>query len=135
MIQRIQSLHLILAVIFTAATYFTPLWDRLVEDPAAWILSGFLAATAFSIGFSLFAILKFTNRPAQVQWINRAMVFQIIAIAVSVAVFFTLGHIGSNLLSETIAVFMLVIALVFQFVARRAIVADEKLVKSIDRIR
>ncbi|KPP96414.1 MAG: protein of unknown function containing DUF4293 domain [Bacteroidetes bacterium HLUCCA01] len=135
MIQRIQSLYLLLAALLTAATFLTPLRDRLLEDPAAWILSAYVAATVFSAALTVFSILKFADRPDQARWINKAMIFQVISVGVGVAVFFTLGDIGSAQLGEALAVGLLGIALVLQFLARRAVLADEKLVKSIDRIR
>jgi uncharacterized membrane protein SirB2 len=134
-IQRIQSLYLLLAALVTLSVFLTPLRERLFEDPAAWILSAFIAATVFSSGISLFAIFRFSNRPDQARWIGRAMIFQVIAVGVGVAVFFTLGDIGSVLLGEAVAVGLLIVALVLQLLARRSVLADEKLVKSIDRIR
>lgn len=135
MIQRIQSLYLIIAVLLIGGVFFTPLFDRLLEDPAGWILSAFVAATAFSAILSIWVIALFANRPAQIKWLAKTMIFQIIAIATGIAVFFTLGNIGSNLIGEASAVAMLGIALVLQYLARQAIIKDEKLVKSIDRIR
>ncbi|MCC5926923.1 MAG: DUF4293 family protein [Bacteroidetes bacterium] len=135
MIQRIQSLYLLIAALLTLATFLTPLRERLFADPAAWILSAFIAATVFSAALSLYSIFRFNNRPDQVKWINKAMIFQLIAIGVSVAVFFTLGPVGSALIGEASAVALLVVALVLQYLARRGVEADEKLVKSIDRIR
>jgi hypothetical protein len=134
-IQRIQSLYLLIAALLTLGTFLTPLRDRLFADPAAWILSAFIAATVFAAALSVFSVFKFSNRPDQVKWINKAMIFQLIAIGVSVAVFFTLGPVGSALLGEAIAVALLVFALVLQLLARKGVEADEKLVKSIDRIR
>lgn len=135
MIQRIQSLYLLLAALFTLGVFLTPLRYRLLEDPAAWILSAFIAAAVFSATLTVFAIFKFSDRPDQTKWINKAMIFQIIAIGVGIAVFFTLGPVGTALMGEAAGVVMLVLALILQFLARQAVIADEKLVKSIDRIR
>ncbi len=135
MIQRIQSVWLFLAILLTFATIFTPLFTRLLDDPAAWILSSYIAAGCFSIGLSKWAFFNFKNRPKQAGFVGKAMIFQIITIGVGVAVFFTSGPIGTDLLGESLGLVMLVLALVFQFLARNAILKDENLVKSIDRIR
>ena len=135
MIQRIQSLYLIIAVLLTLGVFLTPLSTRIFEDPAGWILSGFIAACAFAVALSLYSIFRFSDRVDQVKWINKSMIFQLIAIGVGVAVFFTLGNIGTALMGEALGVALLVIALVLQFLARKGVIADEKLVKSIDRIR
>jgi hypothetical protein len=134
-IQRIQTIYLILAVVVTVAVFFTDLFQRLLEDPAAWILSGFVAAVAFSSVLTLWSIFKFANRPAQSAMVAKALTFQIIAIGFGVAVFFTLGSLSSAQLGEFVGVIFLVSAFLMQFLARIAIDKDEKLVKSIDRIR
>lgn len=135
MIQRIQTVYLILAVLLTLSVAFTALFDRLLEDPQAWILSAFLAAVAFSSGISVWAVLKFRDRPAQAATVSKAMVFQLIAMGVGVAVFFTMGPINSGDIGEFMGVGLLSVGLLFQLLARIAILKDEKLVKSMDRIR
>jgi hypothetical protein len=134
-IQRIQTVYLIIAILLTAATYFTSLFDRLLMDPAAWILSGFIASTLFSVGLSAWAIVKFLDRPAQISTLSKALIFQIIAIGVSLAVFFSMGDINVDTLDVIIGATLLTSAFVFQLLARAAIIKDEKLVKSMDRIR
>lgn len=135
MIQRIQTVYLILAVLLTISVVFTALFDRLLEDPQAWILSAFIAAVVFSVGISIWSVFKFTDRPAQAATVSKAMVFQLIAMGVGVAVFFTMGPINSGDIGEFMGVGLLSVGLLFQLLARIAILKDEKLVKSMDRIR
>lgn len=135
MIQRIQTIYLILALILTVAVLFTDLFQRILEDPAAWILSGFIAAVVFSLALTFWSVLKFADRPAQSAMVAKAMTFQVIAIGFGVAVFFTLGSLSSAQLGEFVGVFLLICAFLMQLIARFAIEKDEKLVKSIDRIR
>jgi hypothetical protein len=134
-IQRIQTVFLILAVMLTATSYFTELFTRLADDPAGWILSSFIAATLFSAGISIWSVFLFKDRVKQAAWVSKAFTFQIIAIGAGVGVFFTSGPIGSALLSEFVGVFLLSGAGMVQFAARKAILKDEALVQSIDRIR
>lgn len=135
MIQRIQTLYLALAVIFIAAAYFTPLFDRVLEDPAAWIFSSFVAASLFSVILTIWSVFKFSNRKAQSAMVAKTMIFQVITIGIGVDVFFTIGSLSAAELGEFIGVIFLILALFLQFLGRVAIEKDEKLVKSIDRIR
>lgn len=135
MIQRIQTVYLFLAVLLTTGTFFTPLFDRLIEDPAAWIFSAYMAASVFAMGLTAWSIFRFADRDAQVSTVNKAIVFQTITVGVGVAVFFTLGPIRMDEFGEFFAVGMLVLALILQVLGRAAILKDEKLVKSMDRIR
>lgn len=135
MIQRIQTVYLLLAILLTTGTFFTPLFDRLIEDPAMWIFSAYLAASVFAMGLTGWAIFKFADRPSQVATVNKAIIFQLITIGISIAVFFTIGPIGSDNLGEFFAVGMLVLAFILQILGRFSILKDEKLVKSMDRIR
>jgi ACR3 family arsenite efflux pump ArsB len=134
-IQRIQTIYLGLAVIFTTAVFFTDLFNRILEDPAAWIFSAFVAAAVFSMVLSVWSIFKYTNRPAQSAMVAKALTFQIISIGVGVAVFFTLGSFSTAQIGEFVGVFFLVIGLLMQILARHSIEKDEKLVKSTERIR
>jgi hypothetical protein len=133
-IQRIQTVYLIFAILLTLATLFTPLFTQLLSDPAAWILSGFIAAIGFSIVLSGWAIFRFNDRPAQASTVGKAMIFQLIAFGVSVAVVFTPGAF-ENALTFASGSAILFIALILQVLARAAIMKDEKLVQSMDRIR
>jgi len=133
-IQRIQTVYLILAILLTLATLLTPLFDQLLADPAAWILSGFIAAIGFSIVLSVWSILRFNDRPAQAATVGKVMIFQLIAFGISVAVVFTPGDID-NIVSFASGSALLFIALILQVLARTAILKDEKLVQSMDRIR
>ncbi len=133
-IQRIQTVYLILAILLTLATLLTPLFNQLLADPAAWILSGFIAAIGFSIVLSGWAIMRFSDRPAQAATVGKAMIFQLIAFGVSIAVVFTPGA-SENAISFASGAALLIVALIFQVLARTAIMKDEKLVQSMDRIR
>ncbi len=135
MIQRIQTVYLFLAILLTTGTFFTPLFDRLIEDPAAWIFSAYIAASVLTIGLTAWSIFRFLDRHAQVSTVNKAIIFQTITIGVGVAVFFTIGPIRIGEIGELFAVGMLFLALVLQILARASILKDEKLVKSMDRIR
>lgn len=135
MIQRIQTVLLILAVGLDAAFFFTPLFDDALKDPSGWISSALIVALLFSVVFCLYSLVLFKNRPRQIHWVKRAMLFQIISLGCGLAVIFTLGGIGSFLWDELISLGMILVALIMQYGAIHYIKKDEDLVRSMDRIR
>lgn len=135
MIQRIQTVLLFLAAILNVCFIFTPLYDRALEDPTAWISSGLFSALLLSSAVSLFSIFLYKNRPFQVRWVRRGMIFQVLGIGFATGIIFTLGGFGSFLLDEIISLALIVLVLILQYGAVHFISKDDKLVKSMDRIR
>lgn len=135
MIQRIQTLLLILAVALNIGFIFTPLQAHAFADPTAWISSGLLAGLLIASVISLYSIFLFKDRKKQVLWVTRAMIFQIIAIGFAAGIMFTLGGIGNYLWDEGLSLLLIILALVLQYLAVHYIKKDENLVKSMDRIR
>lgn len=135
MIQRIQTVLLILAVGLDVAFVFTPLFDEALQDPSKWISSALMAALLLSIAFTLVSIFIFKSRKRQIQWVKRAMILQIITIGCGTGVLFTLGGLGTYLWDEVISLGMIIVALVMQYGAVHYIKKDEELVRSMDRIR
>ena len=135
MIQRIQTLLLILAVGLNIGFVFTPLQAHAFADPTEWISSGLVASLLLSTLVSIYSIFLFKKRMNQIRWIFRGMIFQIIAIGFAAAVMFTLGGIGNYLWDEGLSLALIVLALIAQYLAVHYIKKDEKLVRSMDRIR
>lgn len=104
-------------------------------DPSGWLSNGLIAALLFSMVLSLYAIFLFRNRPNQMRWVKRAMLFQVIALGMNIGIFFTVGRIGMNLMTEALSVGLLMLAFILQYLALHFIDKDEKLVQSMDRIR
>lgn len=135
MIQRIQSVFLLLAFLLNTSIFFNALYSHAMSDPQEWIGIGFTVVLALSALGSLGCIFLYSNRPNQIKWVNWCMVVQIVAIGYSVGIFISLGGFGMYLWDEAIGVAILLIALLAQLYARKKIRDDEELVKSMDRIR
>lgn len=135
MIQRIQTIFLLLVLPVNALFVFTPMFPHAMQDPGGWLSNGLIAALAFSLLLSAYSIFLFRNRLNQIRWVARAMLFQVIAIGMVGGIFFTVGRIGMNLLSEAFSAGLLILGLLFQYLALYFIRKDEQLVKSMDRIR
>jgi hypothetical protein len=135
LIQRIQTIFLTLALLLNIAFFFTPLFERVLEDPSGWFRSAILTAIGLAAILSAASIFMFKNRIRQMRWVKNAMIFQILASGTGVGVFFTLGRIGTHLTGEAAGLAFLILAVLFQLLANASIKKDERLVKSIDRIR
>lgn len=135
LIQRVQTIFLTLAAILNIGVYFTPIYSRGMEDPQKWIGIGLAASLILASILSVYGIFLFKNRKTQIGWTKRGVFVQLIALGFCIGIFFSLGGIGTYLWDEALGTGLVVLGLVAQFLALRFINKDEKLVKSIDRIR
>lgn len=135
MIQRIQSVYLLLAFIADGAVFFTPIYQRATEDPNTWIGYGLTGFLVLAGAMSLINILRYGVRSRQLKELKWTMLVQVVALAFAVGVIFSLGGIGTYLWDEAIGTGLVLLALVLQLLASRSIKKDIDLVKSMDRIR
>ncbi len=135
MIQRIQSVFLLLAFILDGSVFFNALYSHAMDDPQAWVGIGFAVVLTIAALASLACIFLYGNRPNQVIWVGRTMVVQLVAVGYGIGIFFSLGGFGTFLWDEAIGLLVLIIALAAQVYARKKIKDDIELVKSMDRIR
>jgi hypothetical protein len=152
MIQRIQSIYLFLSAIALGLMFMLPSMQFFSVKSDVYqltyagiqkmgttsylsknvILTVFIAAVSL---ISLVSIFLYKNRKFQMKlgWFNIMLMM-----ALLIYIFFTATADANTLkasLSFKMAFFMPVISCVFTFLANRAINKDEKLVKSLDRLR
>jgi len=135
LIQRIQTVFLLLALICNTLVYFTPIYSRAIEDPQQWIGIGLALSLVIAALLSVYSIFLFKKRKTQIAWVKKAALVEVVALGFSSGVFFSLGGIGTYLWDEAIGTGLIVLSFAFQLLALKFINKDEKLVKSIDRIR
>lgn len=135
MIQRIQSVFLLLAFILNLSVFFNALYSHAMDDPQEWVGIGFALVLTVSALGSLGCIFLYNNRPNQIKWVNRCMILQVITVGYGIGIFISLGGIGMFLWDEAVGIAILLVALLAQAYARKKIRDDEELVKSMDRIR
>ncbi len=135
MLQRPQTIFLILSVFSSLAVYFTPVYDKAMQDPQLWIGYGLATGLVIAIIISIFSIFKYSDRKNQIKWTKVAMLFQLAGIGFAVGVLFSLGGIGTYLWDEALGSGLALVGLFFQGLAIRFIKKDLELVRSIDRIR
>lgn len=135
MIQRLQTVFLALASILNLVVYFTPVYDKAMSDPQAWIGYGLAISLVLPMILNIYAIFLYKNRNSQISWVKKSALLQVIALGFGVGVLLSLGGIGTYMWDEAIGSGLIFLGLVFQILAMRYIRKDEELVRSMDRIR
>ena len=129
MLQRIQTIYLIVTILLSIALYFT---SQDVEVLGSYRMVGMAACG--SLLLSLITIFSYKNRPRQILF-NKVNIF-INALLIGLLVYWMLNLSGGISIPEKGIEFVFpLIALVFFAMANRNIKKDEKLVKSVDRLR
>jgi glycerol-3-phosphate acyltransferase PlsY len=141
MIQRIQSVWLVLAGIAGLITYRLPLWEGTLQDksvksfigPESLLLFAVIVATCL-LGFV--TIFLYKNRTLQK---NLAFVGMILSIAIIALEYFIVDDFKTLQNFKTSAwkfgAIMPGLMVVFFFLAYQGIRKDEKMIKSLERLR
>jgi peptidoglycan/LPS O-acetylase OafA/YrhL len=131
MIQRIQSVWLLLAALVMITIFFLPIYllngrpESMQNDYIGMILA------ALSVILSIYTIFRFKNRKAQLSfvWLNILLTIGLLA-WILVRINNMIGTGGYRL-----GAFVPVAVLILLFMARSGIRKDDKLLKSLDRLR
>lgn len=142
MIQRIQSLLLLLTAILHMVLYLIPIFSWLLPDGTNLHLTAltnppFIGLNALIILFSVFIISQYKNRKKQ-RLFCLTLGFIIMAETLMYTIYmirFTMVNQYTLIPEKSIGVFLLLVSLVITFWAAKRIKKDDDLVKSIDRIR
>jgi len=134
-IQRPQTLFLVLTVILNLAVFFTPIYSHAVNDPATWFGMGMAISLTLPMIIAAISILFYKNRSNQLKWVKIATYIQIVALGFALGVLFSLGGFGKFLWKEVVSSGIIILSLASLWQAGRLIKKDEELVKSMDRIR
>lgn len=134
-IQRIQTVYLLLASLLDLGVFFNPLYSHAMDDPYGWIGIGFAIVLTAAEIMALVCIFLYKDRKNQIRWVKRTMLVQVIALGWAIGILFSLGGFGTFLWDEVLGVGLLILALAGLVMAFRNIKKDEELVSSMDRIR
>ena len=152
MIQRIQTIYLMLAAIMLGLTFAFPfatynldqtdvLFNAYGVSENAGEMSTFFPyyiTIALSMGLALFSILQYKKRKVQITVGRLIYLLLAITIAFIFIDFYSLKgqfEIDSSAVSCGVSMFLPVAALPIIFMANRNIRKDEALIKSLDRLR
>ena len=149
--QRKQTVFMVLAIAFTIAClclplgYFEPkgmglnadlfnLWIKQPEGGVSMAPSVLFAIQVLTASIGVWAIVGFRNRPRQAKLCAINMLLLIVWYAL--AAFYAL-HVGFRdyTFHTNIAICFPLVAIILYWMARRGVLADEKLVRAADRIR
>ncbi len=137
MIQRIQTVYLIFAIIATGALPFVfPLWE-VSPKTDFYFMQNQLYAVIFGLSttLSLLSILSFKKRQNQFV-INRLnMILNLILLGLFVYRSLNLSGEALIVSEKGIGMFLPILAIVLLVLSNKAIKKDEDLVKSVDRLR
>lgn len=141
MIQRIQSIYLLLVTILTGGLIFVfDLWK--LEGTKVFALDLFSnevfvakLVPAFYLGsavLALYSIFSFKDR--QKQFVLGRLIMLINLFLLGILIYLSLNLPGEKS-EKGIGMFLPIVAILFSVMANRAIKKDEDLVKSVDRLR
>lgn len=138
MIQRIQTVYLILTFLITGVLmFFTPLWTLsdgkefyFAQDQFYTILLG------LSTMLTIVSIISYKKRQNQFVMGRLNIILNLILLGLFVYRSLNLSGDTANVVSEKgIGMFLPIVAIVLLVLANKAIKKDEDLVKSVDRLR
>lgn len=142
MIQRIQTVWLLLAALVMACIFYFPVYQfsATPAQPPMTIGNDFVGIilAGISIVLSLVTIFRFKNRKSQsgLTWLNI-----LVTIGLQAWLFFKITNFRSDPANSTlqgyywIGTFLPLVTIILLFMAKSGIRKDEKLVKSLDRLR
>ena len=152
MIQRIQTIYLVLATLILGLTFAFPfatytldhenvLFNAYGVSENAGEISTFFPyyiTIAMSMGLALFSVLQYKKRKVQIT-VGR-LIYLLLAVTIAFVFidFYSLKgqfEIDSSAVSYGVSLFLPVAALPIIFMANRNIRKDEDLIKSLDRLR
>ncbi|MCW8981099.1 MAG: DUF4293 domain-containing protein [Altibacter sp.] len=136
MLQRIQTIYLVISILVMGALY---MWFPVVRDLAGVLVIERSEPLVFglifvSIALTIISILSFKKR--QLQFVLNRLTIILNFVLLGVFVYRSLTLSGETWVSEKgIGVLFPIISIVFLVLANKAIKRDEDLVKSVDRLR
>ena len=144
MIQRIQTLYLLLATVLSGGLIFVfNLWN-FSDETQFYVMDGFssssfmlkVASALFFISAFMTFLTIFYYRKRQLQFVLGRLVIAINFFLLGILVYFAQNLSGEIQISEKgIGLLIPIITIVLVALANKAIKKDEELVKSVDRLR
>jgi membrane protease YdiL (CAAX protease family) len=137
MIQRIQTVYLILALLVTGVLPFVfPLWTLSNDKPEFFMGNQtYVVLFGLSTSLSLLGILFYKKRQHQFVIGRLNIILNLILLGLFVYRSLTVSGETLAVSVKGIGMFLPIIAIVFLVLANKAIKKDEDLVKSVDRLR
>ena len=145
MIQRIQSIFLLLAALVFGSLFMVPF--AISNEPGPMFLADgdydimdhpvLLGLTVVGVLVSLISIFLFRKRPVQLK-LGYLIIVVAILLPIIAFLLFTNASAGASadlLVQDQVGIFLPALAILFSAIANYFIKKDDKLVKSMDRLR
>lgn len=137
MLQRIQTVYLILAFVVTGVLPFVfPLW-KLSNGKEFYFMAnmGYTALFGLSTALAVLSIVTYKKRQQQFVMNRLNMILNLILLGLFVYRSLNLSGEAITVSEKGIGMFLPIVSIVFLVLANKAIKKDEDLVKSVDRLR
>ncbi len=136
MLQRIQTLYLVIAAITTGILPFVcSLWT-LSDNSKFYFVQDLIYIVFFGLSTTLTLLSIISYKKRQTQFVYGRLNIILNLILIGLFVYRSLNLSGETTVSEKgIGMFLPIVAIVFLALANKAIKKDEDLVKSVDRLR
>jgi hypothetical protein len=137
MLQRIQTIYLLLALLITGILPFVfPLWT-LSDSKLFYFMLDMKYVTLFGLSttLSLLSIISFKKRQNQFVMGRLNIILNLILLGLFVYRSLNLSGEAVKVSEKGIGMFLPIVAIVLLVLANKAIKKDEDLVKSVDRLR
>jgi uncharacterized protein DUF4293 len=137
MLQRIQTVYLILALVVTGVLpFFLPLWE-LAGGKEFYFMANSVYTAMFGLSttLSLLGILFYTKRQHQFVIGRLNIILNLILLGLFVYRSLNLSGETPAVSEKGIGMFLPIVSIVLLVLANKAIKKDEDLVKSVDRLR
>jgi hypothetical protein len=137
MLQRIQTVYLILALIISGVLPLVfPLW-KVTGDKGFYFMesTAYTALFGLSTALALLSIISFKKRQQQFVFNRLNMILNLILLGLFVYRSLNLSGEAVAVSEKGIGMFLPIASIVFLVLANKAIKKDEDLVKSVDRLR
>lgn len=139
MIQRIQTIHLVLSVILGVVALILNfntapdcLMAKLFATPVESMRYVYLAMVALAVIAAVCSIFMYKKRPRQISVVNISTILLVLSyIVLGVCFYFN----REQTLWKCFSLYLPLVSIVLNFMARRRIKYDENLVRSADRLR
>ena len=142
MIQRIQSIYLLLVIFLSiGAPFFLKLWVEADNEVFAFDLFAYesilfkLVPISFIISALLALVTIFRYNDRQQQFVLGRIIILINLFLLGILIYLSLNIPGEIFSEKGIGMFIPSIVILFSVLANKAIRKDENLVKSVDRLR
>ena len=136
MIQRIQSIYLLLAFTVTGVLPFVFYLWKLENDQVIYFMSDMKYTALFGLSTALSLVSLLTFKKRQQQFVMNRLNIVLNLILLGLFVYRTLNLSGEAAVSKNgIGIYLPILAILLLVLANRAIKKDEDLVNSVDRLR